>query len=433
MQQGAAVSVGAVLGTGVVGLPALGAQIAGPASLIAWAGLIVLAVPLAATFAALGSRYPDAGGVSTYVRKAFGPRAASVVGWCFYFAIPAGSPAAALFGAAYVSAAVGGGHATEMLTCVALVAAVTVSNIAGVRVSGRVQFGLAATLVTLLLVTTILALPHARAANLHPFAPHGWPAIVSAAGVLVWAFAGWEAVTSLAADFRHPRRDLPRATAIALVIVGVLYFAVAATSILVLGPTAGTTAAPLSNLLAVAVGGPVKMITAVIALLLTLGTMNAYFAGGAKLGAALGRDGALPSWVAKGSEVGGTARRGLVVEVVFVSIALVLVQVGLLNLRTSVLATTGAFVLVYLFASAAAIKLLPRATWARRGAVIAFVSAAGLAIIVGPYLAWAVAIALAALTYDAIASKRRAGAIIVAGRLRPSPKCAPDCVTETTG
>src|SRR5690349_4150064 len=66
--QGAALYVGAVLGTGVIALPALAADIAGPASLLAWLALVLLSAPLAATFAALGARYPDAGGVATYVR-----------------------------------------------------------------------------------------------------------------------------------------------------------------------------------------------------------------------------------------------------------------------------------------------------------------------------------------------------------------------------
>src|SRR5438445_12536175 len=109
MAQGAAVSISAVLGTGVIALPALAAGVAGPASLIAWVALIALSVPLAATFATLGSRYPDAGGVSTYVRNAFGARAAAVVGWCFYFAVPVGAPAASIFGGTYVAAAFGGG------------------------------------------------------------------------------------------------------------------------------------------------------------------------------------------------------------------------------------------------------------------------------------------------------------------------------------
>src|SRR3954454_8754426 len=70
--QGAAMTIGAVLGTGVISLPALAVAAAGPASLLAWAALLLLSIPLALTFAALGARYPDGGGVSTYARKAFG-------------------------------------------------------------------------------------------------------------------------------------------------------------------------------------------------------------------------------------------------------------------------------------------------------------------------------------------------------------------------
>src|SRR3954470_11828818 len=88
VSQGTALSIGAVLGTGVISMPAMAAAVAGPASLLAWLALILLSAPLAWTFAALGARHPDGGGVSTYVRLAFGPRAAAAVGWCFYFAVP---------------------------------------------------------------------------------------------------------------------------------------------------------------------------------------------------------------------------------------------------------------------------------------------------------------------------------------------------------
>ncbi|MER6925767.1 amino acid permease, partial [Streptomyces spiralis] len=287
--QGAALYVGAVLGTGVIALPALAARAAGPASLLAWFALVLLSVPLAATFAALGARYPDGGGVSTYVRHAFGARAAAVVGWCFYFAVPAGAPAAGMFAGAYVAAAVGGGRRTVVVTAVVLLILVTAANSFGLTATGRMQLVLAVLLVALLLAAVVTALPHAHVRNLHPFAPHGWPATGSAAALLVWSFAGWEAITHLAADFRRPARDLPRATALAVAVVGVLYLAVAATSVLVLGPAAGTSDAPLAELLALGVGGTVHVLAAIAALLLTLGTMNAYFAGAAKLGAALGR------------------------------------------------------------------------------------------------------------------------------------------------
>src|SRR5260370_23675622 len=108
---GTALYVGAVLGTAVIALPALGARAAGPASLLAWLGLVLLSIALATTFAALGARYPDAGGVSTYVRRAFGARAAAVAGWCFYLAaIPAGAPAAGMFAGGYVAPARPGGR-----------------------------------------------------------------------------------------------------------------------------------------------------------------------------------------------------------------------------------------------------------------------------------------------------------------------------------
>jgi amino acid efflux transporter len=398
--QGAAVSIGAVLGTGVIGLPALAAQTAGPASLLAWVALIALSVPLAATFAALGARYPDSGGVATYVRNAFGARAATVVGWCFYFAIAVGAPAASMFAGEYVAAAFGGGQATTVATSAALIIAVTATNLGGLRISGRVQLGLATLLATLLLAATLTALPHARLANLTPFTPHGWLAIGPAAAVLVWGFAGWEAVTSLAADFRNPARDVPRATGIALVVVGALYLGVVIASLLVLGPATGSTRAPLAELLAIGVGGQVRAITAIIAVLLTFGAMNAYFAGGAKLGAALGRDGALPAWFGRGNAAGEVPRRSLAVISGLSGLALVITAVARLGPRPAVLLTTGSFVLVYVLGTAAAVRLLPRRSWSRRAAVVALASVSVLLVMTGPYMLWTLAIAAAAVWYE---------------------------------
>ena len=399
VMQGAALYVGAVLGTGVIALPALAAGVAGPASLVAWLGLVVLSVPLAATFAALGARYPDAGGVSTYVRNAFGPRAAAIVGWCFYFAVPAGAPAAAMFGGAYVAAAFGGGEWTVIGTAAALMFTVTVANALGVTVSGRLQLMLAALLVALLLAAVIASAPHARAENLHPFAPHGWFAVLPAAALLVWSFAGWEAITHLAAEFRRPAHDLPLATGFAVVVVGVLYMGVATMSVMVLGPNASTSGAPLAELLARGLGGKVQLLAAVAALLLTLGTMNAYFAGAAKLGAALGRDGALPAWLAQGSRAGDVPRRSLFVIAGLAALALVAVVIAGVGPKPLVLLTTGSFVTVYALGAAAALRLLPRGSWPHHCARVALIAVAGLCCATGWYLLWPLVITACALLY----------------------------------
>src|SRR6185437_12652743 len=166
--QGTALYIGAVLGTGVIALPALAADMAGPASLLAWLALVLLSIPLAATFSALGARYPDAGGISTCVKLAFGARPAGVVGWCFFFAVPVGSPAAAIFAGAYVQAAIGGGTATIMVTAFALVLGITLINAFGVTLSGKVQVLVAGLLVTFLVAAVTTSLPHARIENLQP-------------------------------------------------------------------------------------------------------------------------------------------------------------------------------------------------------------------------------------------------------------------------
>ncbi|WP_227025678.1 APC family permease [Streptomyces fodineus] len=397
--QGSALYVGAVLGTGVIALPALATRAAGPASLLAWLGLVLLSVPLAATFAALGARYPDGGGVSTYVRHAFGARAAAVVGWCFYFAVPAGAPAAGMFAGAYVAGALGGGRRTVVVTAAVLLVLVAVANGFGLTFSGRLQLALAVLLVALLLAAVVAALPHARLRNLHPFAPHGWSAVGSAAALLVWSFAGWEAITHLAADFRRPARDLPRATAVAIAVVGVLYLAVAATSVLVLGPAAGTSDAPLAELLALGVGGTVQVLAAAVAVLLTLGTMNAYFAGAARLGGALGRDGALPAWLARGGSVGEVPRRSLAVVSGLSGLALAATAVAGVGTRPLVLLTTGSFVTVYALGTAAALRLLPRGSLSRRCALLALVAVAALLVMTGWYLLWPLVVTVGALGY----------------------------------
>ena len=422
--QGTALSVGAVLGTGVISMPALAAGVAGPASLVAWLALIVLSAPLALTFAALGARHPDGGGVSTYVRLAFGARAAAAVGWIFYFAVPLGAPAAAAFAGGYVAGVLGGGRTTVLGTFLLVMAVVFTMNWFGLRISGRAQLILAGTLAALLLVTVITALPHADPGNLRPFAPHGLAGIGAAAAILVWGFAGWEAVSSLSGDYRDPRRDVPRATVIAVVVVGVLYLSVAATSVLVLGPALGASQAPLADLLAAGVGGPVRQITAVVAVLLTIGAVNAYLAGASRLGVALARDGALPARVV------GTPRKSLA----FVTAGGLLSVLLPFDFHTMMLLVTGCFTLVYVLGTAAAVRLLPTG-WARVAAGFALAAVTGLLWLNGAPALLSLCFAAGGVAYYSWrnrAAKTATPASIRSGRTAPNPNTNPAvCLTES--
>jgi amino acid efflux transporter len=412
--QGTALYVAAVLGTGVIALPALAADTAGPASLLAWGALVALSVPLAGTFAALGARHPDAGGVSHYARLAFGPRAAGVVGWWFYLAVPFGAPAAALFAAAYATEAWGGGRAATTAVAAGLLGAVFLVNRAGLRLGGRLQLVLSGLLVTLVLAATLLSLPDADLAHLRPFAPHGWSAVAPAAALLVWSFAGWEAITHLAGEFRRPERDLPRATAAAVAVVGLLYLSVAFAVITVLGPGAAGARAPLGDLMAHGMGGGARHLAAGAALLLSFGTMNAYFAGAAKLGAALARDGALPAALGGGSVAGEVPRRSLLLLTVLAGLSLGAVTVLDVGPVPLVMLTTGSFAAVYAVGVAAAFRLLPRGSAGRWAAAAALAAVVALLLMSGRYLLWPLVPAAASLAYGSW-RRRRAVAPVPTG------------------
>lgn len=397
--EGTALYVGAVLGAGVLALPALAASLAGPASVLAWAALIALSVPVAGAFAGLGRRYPDGGGVATFVARAGGPRISAAAGWWFYFAVPIGAPCNAYVGGQYVGHALGFGRLAQLGVAAVLLLAAFGSNYVGLRLSGRLQLALVGMLALLLLLAVLVAAPHSSRANLTPFLPHGWAAVGSAASLLFFSFAGWEAVTHLSGEFRDPRR-IPLVTGLAVAVIGVLYLGLALVSVAVLGTGGADAQVPLTALLATGLGDTARWITGVAAVLLTFGSMNAYIAGASRLGAALGRDGALPSWLSRGGAAGEVPRRSLTLLAAATGVA-ILVAGGLqLRLDQFMLAASACFVATTLAGLLAAVKLLPRRTAAWWGAVVASVAMAVVLAFSGVFLAWPLALLLGAVAYS---------------------------------
>src|SRR5277367_7073127 len=90
--RGAALYIGAILGPGLLLLPGLAAAQAGPASVLAWLGLLCLSGLFAAVFSGLGRKLPSAGGVMGYVAAGLGTRAGLVTGWSFLTAVVCGAP-----------------------------------------------------------------------------------------------------------------------------------------------------------------------------------------------------------------------------------------------------------------------------------------------------------------------------------------------------
>ena len=347
-----------MLGAGVLVLPGTTATRAGPGSLLAWAFVGLLGVPLALTFAELARRNPDAGGVATFARLAFGHPAGATVGWFYFAAGSFGQAIVALTGAYYVAAALDAGIDVTFAIAAAILAAAVAANLRGLRVSGRLQLVLAGGVGAVLLAAIVTAIPRFDIDRLEPFLPHGADAVATAAVPLFFAFAGWEAITHLAAEFKDPGRDLVRSSAVTIALVLALYlgvsFAVVAT---------GTYGTPeldrvaVAELLGRSLGVGAEQVAAVAAALISLGTANAFVAATSRLGYALGRDGALPARLGRLDGRGVPSPAVIAVGAVGAA-GLFIAYVGRLGAEDLLVVPSPLVVATYVIAMAAAVRLL---------------------------------------------------------------------------
>lgn len=387
--RGVALYVGALFGPGLLMLPGLAAGIAGPASVLAWAGLLAVSALFALVFTALGTRFPDGGGVIAYTAAGLGRRAGRAVGWCFLVAVVLGAPVVCLIGAGYVTALTGGGRGATSLVAALLLAGVTALTTAGARAGTAVQMVLVAVLLAVVVVAVAGSLPSARASHWTPFAPHGWSAVGSAASVLMLSFVGWEAAAPLTRRLADPARSLPRITAMAFGVTTVVYLALAVAVVAVLGAGAAGTV-PAADLLRVAVGSVGPAIAAGAAVVLTLAAVNSYLTGAAALVAHLraeqdqssaarataGEPGSgEPGSVVHGSDVNGSGARGFFVWIAVAGcVELTAEAFGLVDATRMITLTTSLFLVVYVTSMASATRVLTG--WLRVAAGLACAASA---------------------------------------------------------
>jgi amino acid efflux transporter len=190
------------------------------------------------------------------------------------------------------------------------------------------------------------------------------------------SFIGWEAVSHLAGELRDPARQLPRAIFAALAVVVVLYLGLAVATVGVLGTNAPSRV-PLADLMAAGLGAPGRTATAALAVLLTMGAMNAYVAAAVKLAGALAEEGSAPRALADPA-------RALAAIAAAGAVLLVPLGADLLSVEGLVRACSASFVAVYVIATAAGVRLLSGA--ARTAAAAAFAAVVVVLAFSGPYL-----------------------------------------------
>jgi amino acid efflux transporter len=356
--QGIAMYMGAVLGSGILILPGYTVRAAGPAALVSWVLLSLLSVPLAYTFARLALRFQDLGGISTIVKQAFGRTAGAVVGWYFFAWVAVGQAVVGVTGASYIAAAFGLERDVVFLLSWLFLVAAMVTNLLGMRASGHLSLVLSGMVLVLLVATIVFAFPQVKGEAYEPFAPFGVSAIGTACVLIFWAFFGWESITHLVPEFRHPERDVMRATWASVFLIGLIYSLLAFVTIGTETIGDGTEGnAPLAILMSRALGLGAGMATAIVACIVCLGTLNVFLASSSRLGFALARDGVFPGWFEKMSGRDVPYR-----SVWFLfgtnSLTLLMCYIWEIGMDRLILVPTTLGILVYIITTLACVKLL---------------------------------------------------------------------------
>ena len=287
-------TIGAVIGAGILVLPAIAAEIAGPASLVSWLLMGLISLPMLAAIAQMSSRYPDSGGIAAYARQAFGSGMGRLTGFLIFSAMPIGLPPTALIGANYLCSLFGWGAGAAHIAAGALILTAVTLNLRGIELSGKSQLFIVSAILSILIFVVFSSLSEIRTANFAPFLPHGLGAVGHTMSLLFFAFLGWEMIGHLAEEFRDPRRDIPISLGAAYVVVNAVYLAIA---LVVVGSgvyRGGNPNIAMISLIKLRWGEPAAVLVGLLGFVICYCPVHTYIAGFSRLFYAPAREGYFP-------------------------------------------------------------------------------------------------------------------------------------------
>jgi APA family basic amino acid/polyamine antiporter len=260
-----AFGVGAVIGTGIfatIGTASAGdagRPGAGPALTISFALTAVVCGFTALCYAEFASMVPVAGSAYTYAYATLGELVAWIIGWDLLLEYAIGNTAVAISWASYMTALLDGmgvhvprwlaidyrtaAKTPELLAqaphllgvpivfnglALAIVVAVTVVLVLGIRESARFNALMVVIKIAILAFFVLVSIKFVRPENWHPFAPNGLSGIGAGAAVIFFAYIGFDAVSTCAEECKNPGRDMPIGIVGSLVVCTVVYVVVAA-------------------------------------------------------------------------------------------------------------------------------------------------------------------------------------------------------------
>lgn len=298
-KEGTALSISAVIGCGILVLPASTAQKAGPASLLVWIIISLLSFPIVFVLGKLSKKIPKAGGIASFMEKAFGSKAGAITSWILLGSIPIGVPAIALSGAYYLTYIFPLSFTELVLVAAFMLYFSIYLNIKGIDISSKIGSLIIVIIVVILLIIIIFSLPNSSLDKFHPFAPNGTTSILSTFPLIFFAFAGFELISPLAEEFKNPSKDIPISLFLSALFISLLYTSLSFVTIGTGIYTAENASTPLSSLIALSFGKISGYIIAILTVLITFCSVHANIAGFSRIIYNGARNGEFPKILSK--------------------------------------------------------------------------------------------------------------------------------------
>ncbi len=286
-----------ILGSGILFLPGATVAAAGTNAAWSWLAATLLCLLLVPLFTLLIKRADSSRGMNGLLELGLGLRASRGIGPLVLGTVCFGMPASALIAGEFAARL--GPTCAWLKPALALSVIVVpiMANLAGARINSRIQ--LFATLSVIAVAALVLAWSWGfQASPISQTAPSGNGVSGVMAGTLLafWAFAGFENLAFMSAEFENPRRDIPRAMLVAILVCGTLYILLASNYAALVPQSEVDSKLGLMQLAERSSGANfLAPATAALAALSIFVNFNSWFWGVSRLAATAGSDQILPS------------------------------------------------------------------------------------------------------------------------------------------
>ncbi|MCZ7382616.1 MAG: APC family permease [Candidatus Methanoperedens sp.] len=229
-----AIGIGAIIGSGIFVVTGIAAGLAGPALLISLVIGAFISGFTALSFAELAHSIPKEGGGYEFARELISPFAGFISGWLWILSNVVTGVVVSLGFASYLALFLPFPVNVNLVAALACLV-VTFINYLGARDSSLVNDILVVIKLLILALFVAFGLGFVKSGNFSPFMPTGEIGIMQGATLIFFAYSGFARVTLISEEVKEPKKNIPRAIILALVVSTIVYMLVSFTAIGLVG------------------------------------------------------------------------------------------------------------------------------------------------------------------------------------------------------